>query len=375
MNSITDEINKLRKGNRLVIDYTNSNRYRIVAIEPDGSKTAYYFSTPIYNQKTRKVIDMKFHSSGNVIHSTGSNTNISISDHIKIDNSEGACIIPLSNKVYQNSNREILCGNERIYPTTNGVAIESCCEYNSEYTLSLEISKPFLDIRANDKYFALMSERFRPFVTVSCIGTLDSYKNIISPAKLTFQKITDRKYTVNITPCSPLGKYVLLEINLYEAKLFQDTTVESNNPTVNNAFGSIGFLGTTAEFGEQWLYTRPDFSKMAEINGKKITNAILHLPKLSHTAIELACTKVSSRFCSFGSTWNNKIPETGNSNISQIGNGYIDINLTHMITDRIGNILKEEGFIFKSKKKDCGFLIVPTGDSYLSPQILEINYY
>lgn len=375
MNSITDEIKKLRKGNGIVIDYTNSNRYRIVAIEPDGSKTAYYFSTPIYNQKSRKAIDMKFHTNENTLYTIGSNTNITIANDIRMDNYEGSCVISLSGPVQCISNHELLCGNQRIYPTTNGIAIESSCQDGSGYTLSLEISKPFLDIRANDKYFALMSERFRPFVTVSCIGTLDANKNIISPAKLTFQKITDRKYTVNITPCSPLGRYVLLEINLYEPKLFQDTTVESNNPTINNAFGSIGFLGTTSEFGEQWLYTRPDFSKMTEINGKKIANAVLHLPKLSNTPIELSCTKVSSRFCSFGSTWNNKIAETGNANVSQIDNDYIDINLTHMITDRIGNVLKEEGFILKSKKKDCGFLIIPTGDSYLNPQILEINYY
>ena len=375
MNSITDEIKKLRKGNGIVIDYTNSNRYRIVAIEPDGSKTAYYFSTPIYNQKSRKAIDIKFHTNENTLYAIGSNTNITIANDIRTDNYEGSCIISLSEPVQYISNHELLCGKQRIYPTTNGVAIESFCQDGHGYTLSLEINKPFLDIRANDKYFALMSERFRPFVTVSCIGTLDSNKNIISPAKLTFQKITDRKYTVNISPCSPLGRYVLLEVNLYEPKLFQDTTVESNNPTVNNAFGSIGFLGTTSEFGEQWLYTRPDFSKMTEMNGKKITNAVLHLPNLGNSHIELACTKVSSRFCSFGSTWDNKIAEMGDSNISQIGNGYIDINLTHMITDRIGNILKEEGFILRSKKKDCGFLIVPTGDSYLNPQILEINYY
>ena len=45
MNSILNEISKLRKGTPLVIDYKNSNRYRVVAVEPDGSKTAYAVST------------------------------------------------------------------------------------------------------------------------------------------------------------------------------------------------------------------------------------------------------------------------------------------------------------------------------------------
>ena len=65
MNSILNEITKLRKGEPLVIDYKNSNRYRLVAIEQNGTQTAYYFSTPIYNILTRKAVDMKFHSKDN----------------------------------------------------------------------------------------------------------------------------------------------------------------------------------------------------------------------------------------------------------------------------------------------------------------------
>ena len=44
---------------------------------------------------------------------------------------------------------------------------------------------------------------------------------------------------------------------MYERKLFLDTTVESKNIDVNNAFGSIAFIGNTDIFGEQWLYSRP----------------------------------------------------------------------------------------------------------------------
>lgn len=93
---------------------------------------------------------------------------------------------------------------------------------------------------AEDKFFALMSEKFRPFVVVSCIGTVSEGSNIIAPAKISFLKITDRKYEITVSPCSTLGESVFFEINLHEAKLFQDTTVESNNPKTNNAFGSVG---------------------------------------------------------------------------------------------------------------------------------------
>ena len=374
MNSILGEISTLRKGAPLVINYKNSNRYCIVAIEPNGTKTAYYFSSPIYNNGTRKAVDMKFHSKGGVAYTIGSNANITVGSNIRMENSEGSCVISLSKHISHILETEIICANNRLYPTTNGIAIRSLCSEGKGCTFFIEISKPFLEVRANNKYFALMSERFRPFVAFSCIGTSDANGNIISPAKISYQKITDRKYTVSVVPCSSLGKSVLIEANLYEPKLFQDTTVESKNAKVNNAFGSIGFIGSTKEFGEQWLYSRPDFSKMSELNDKKILRAVLHLPKLNTGAVELTSFKVAARFCSFGSTWNNKIAEASSFNESQITDHYIDLNLMPMLTDKQGKLQRGEGFILKAKRKNSGFSVVATGDNYFLPQILEVNY-
>ncbi len=374
MNSILEEISALRKGAPLVIDYKNRNRYRLVAIEPNGTKTAYYFSSPIYNHRTRKAVDMKFHSKGEVAYTTGSNANITVGSHIRMENSEGSCVISLSEHISHISESEIICANQRLYPTTNGIAIRSLCNEGKAYTFSVEISKPFLEVRANDKSFALMREQFRPFVSFSCIGTSDTNGNILSPAKISYQKMTDRKYAVSVIPCSPIGKSVWIEANLYEPKLFQDTTVESKNAKVNNAFGSIGFIGSTKEFGEQWLYSRPDFSKMSELNDKKILRVVLHLPKLNTGAIELTASKVAARFCSFGSTWSNKISEASAFNESQMTDHYIDLNLMPVLTDKQGRLLRSEGFILKAKKKDSGFSVIATGDNYFFPQILEVNY-
>lgn len=374
MNSVLNELSVLRKNAPLVIDHKNSNRYRVVAAEPDGSKTAYYFTAPVYNTRTRKAVDMRFYSNGERVYATGSNASITVTGNMRMENAEGACTLSLAARKSRVSEHGIVYGNEQICPTTNGVAIKSTCKEATPYTFTIEISKPFLEVRANEKCFALMSERFRPFVTVSCIGTTDVTGNIIAPAKLTWQKITDRKYTVTVTPCSSLGKAVLIEANLYEPKLFQDTTVESKNPKTNNAFGSIGFIGTTKEFGEQWLYTRPDVSRMTELNDKKILHAILHLPKWNNGAVELAAFMVSARFCSFGSTWNSKIAEAALLADSQITDHYIDIDLTSLLSDRHGRLLRGEGLILKAKKKGAGFSVIATGDSYLSPQILEVNY-
>ena len=76
MQSVLGEIAKLRNGSPIIIDYHNSNRYRLVVQENNGSKTAYYFSTPIYNRRTRKMIDIKFQLNGDTVYSTGSNTNM-----------------------------------------------------------------------------------------------------------------------------------------------------------------------------------------------------------------------------------------------------------------------------------------------------------
>jgi hypothetical protein len=374
MNSIIEEISKLRKGAPIVVDYKNSNRYRVVTVEENGSRTAYCFSAPIYNTKTRKAIDLRFYRDGTTVFFTGSDAQIEISDNIKLTNSEGSCNISLNSKYSSISDTEIMFSNERIYPTTNGIAIRSTIDNNNSYTFTIELNKPFLKIRANDKYVAVMSERFRPFIVFSSIGTLDENGTIISPAKVSYQKITERKYTITVTPCSLVGKSVIIEANLYESKLFQDTTVESNKPKINNAFGGIGFIGCTKEFGEQWLYSKLDFAKISDLNDKKILYAVLHIPKLNSTAAELKLSKVAARFCSFGSNWYNKISESSLSNYPLINEHYIDVDLSPIITDRQHRLCRSDGFILKSKNRNSGFSVIATGDNYLSPQILEINY-
>ena len=76
MLSILDEIKKIRKENDFQININNTNKYRIVINENDGSKTAYYFSTPIYNCKTKHLINLKYQKSDDQILYYGSNSTI-----------------------------------------------------------------------------------------------------------------------------------------------------------------------------------------------------------------------------------------------------------------------------------------------------------
>lgn len=375
MQSVLGEISKLRRGSPIIIDYHNSNRYRLVVQESNGTKTAYYFSTPIYSRRTRKMIDVKFQSNGDAIFSTGSNTNITVSKNVLIENAEGSCSIELSQNCNLISSQKVRCGSMVLIPTTNGVAFKCALKTNEKATFTIEVGQPFLNVRANDRCFALMKERFRPFVVFSCIGTVDTSGDVIAPAKIEYQKLTDRHYRIAIFSTSPLAQSVLFEANLYENKLFQDTTVESMNPSTNNAFGSVGFIGNSSAYGEQWLYTRLDYSRIPEIMDKRIQKAVLHMPKLNQSKVEFSAYKVSARFCSFGSNWDNKIPGETPVSDSSSQNGYQSLDFTSLLIDgRTKTITKSEGLILKPKVKGSGFSVIATGDSYLAPQIMEINF-
>lgn len=375
MQSVLGEISKLRRGSPIIIDYHNSNRYRLVVQESNGTKTAYYFSTPIYSRRTRKMIDVKFQSNGDAIFSTGSNTNITVSRNVLIENAEGSCYIELSQNCNLISSQKVRCGSMVLIPTTNGVAFKCALKTNEKATFTIEVGQPFLNVRANDRCFALMKERFRPFVVFSCIGTVDTSGDVIAPAKIEYQKLTDRHYRIAIFSTSPLAQSVLFEANLYENKLFQDTTVESMNPSTNNAFGSVGFIGNSSAYGEQWLYTRLDYSRIPEIMDKRIQKAVLHMPKLNQSKVEFSAYKVSARFCSFGSNWDNKIPGETPVSDSSSQNGYQSLDFTSLLIDgRTKTITKSEGLILKPKVKGSGFSVIATGDSYLAPQIMEINF-
>lgn len=375
MQSVLGEISKLRRGSPIIIDYDNSNRYRLVVKENNGTKTAYYFSTPIYNSRSRKMIDVKFQSNEGVIFSTGSNTNITVSRNVLMENAEGSCSIELPQNCNLISSQEVRCGSMVLIPTTNGVAFKCALKANEKATFTIEVGQPFLNVRANDKCFALMKERFRPFVVFSCVGCVDATGNVIAPAKIDHQKLTDKRYRIAISSMSPLAQSVLFEANLYENKLFQDTTVESMNPSTNNAFVSVGFIGNTSLYGEQWLYSRLDYSRIPEIMDKRIQKAVLHMPKFNQSNVDLSAYKVSARFCSFGSTWDNKI--TGESPVSDSSSksGYQSLDFTSLLVDsRTKTITKSEGLILKPKIKGSGFSAIATGDSYLAPQILEVNF-
>lgn len=128
-------------------------------------------------------------------------------------------------------------------------------------------------------------------------------------------------------------------------------TVESKQSKANNVFGSVGFIGVSEEFGEQWLYSRPDFTRMSELFDKRISRAVLHIPYRNNTAIDLVAYRLSSRFCGFGLLWEIKIAAASFLANGQQRNGYLDIDLTSLVSDCYGRFAHSEGFLLKTEKK------------------------
>ena len=81
MRSILNQIITLRNNKPLELDKTNQNPYCLVFNELDGTKTAYCFGTPIYNSKTKKLLNGKFRTHENTILLEGSNATVSVSDY------------------------------------------------------------------------------------------------------------------------------------------------------------------------------------------------------------------------------------------------------------------------------------------------------
>ena len=372
MVSILDEIKKLRKENEFQVDINNTNKYRIVINENDGSKTAYYFSTPIYNYRTKHLLNLKYQKLGNQILYYGSNSEIIFRDNtITMENENFNCAILLKKSIVFNNEKQLICIKDKILPTTNGFVYKANCDGNNYFSFELIANSSFVKISSNNKYFSLNNEYNIPLITISCVGAAENSGNIIAPSKIEYEKIDDNKFLVTVTACSPMAKWHLFEVNLYEQKLIQDTTVESNNPTENNVFGGIAFLGRSHEFGEQWLYSKIDYSKISDVFNLNVQKILLHLPQHNNFRHSLCVHKPIMRFCSFGSNWDNRIFALRENEIkSTLNNGYQTFDLTQYFTDKYDRFIETTGITIKGQN---GFAVITTGDSYYAPQIYEIK--
>ena len=375
-NPLLKRIAELRNGTVMYLDTTNKNRYSVILHESDGSKTAYCFATPIYDKQYEELLDMQFYKFDNCYRATGSNADIRIGKTITMCNAEGFCSLEFNKRplnIYGASQYVLQERYGAILRTTNGIAAKFNCNIQG-ITFKLIAMCPYVEIRKNSKCFSLMREKYKPFLTFSSIGCSDSNGNIVAPALLEIKQSSDKEFEITISPQSPYATSVIFEFNLYEPKLFQDTTVETGEPETNNAFGGTAFIGNSAVFGEQQLYTRPDLQKTRELFEKQINKVVLHMETLNNGST-LVAHKVERRFCSFGTNWINKAGQLSGFSVSEKTNEHISFNLTDvMVNAQTRRLIQPDGIIIKSSSHNGGFTIIPTGDNAFVPQILEINY-
>ena len=372
--SILDEIQKIRFEETFSLDLTNRNRYRVVVQEPTGSKTAYYFGAPIYNERSRKLLNLKFDMQEDHSFFIGSNGVITLGHTVSFKNKAGNCEILFPGAYHVQSETCIEYDIAKISPTLNGIAVHVNLHAQSSYRFQLETHTTPYGIKHNKKYFSIMREKFVPFVIVSCIGGMDKHGNLVSPATVQYCQTKEGAYELTVNTEHPDATELLFEINLYEQKLFQDTTVESRTPDQNNAFGGTALIGYHDQLGEQWLYARPNFTMLRDLTHCTIREASLYFPKLNQKQPRLFAFPLSTRFCSFGSTWNTK------KNIGRIGipsvilPHYQKIDITPFITHQKKLWALSEGWVIRSVSNHSDFCAISTGDSSFAPPILAVQY-
>lgn len=374
MKSVVEEITKLRRGLLTPFEQEISGRYRLTVQEKDKTQTAYFFSCPIRNLN-RKPVELRFDNSEDRSIFRGSNCEISISDKIMFRNSNGSCQVSFPLGITKRTNTSISYEHMTVFPTFNGLAfkVDSGALENIDFTLSLKSNCD--DLRMNSKYIAFMTQWLEPLITVLCTGTLGKNGEVSGDAELICRKTSSKTISIKMRAKHSEAKYVMFEINMYEPKLLQDTTVESKKPDENNVFGNTAFIGTSNCCGEQWLFSRMDFSKIVDLVPHEINSAKLHLPKLNDSNLMISAYKVKKRFCSFGSNWKNKVGVGDFVSRSYNNGDYISLDITgFLINNESKKLIYTDGLLLKCDDAQNQFVVVPTADSCYSPQIVEINY-
>ena len=375
MYSVFNEIEKLHGNQPINIIETLSNRYTLLCKNLDGTKTAFCFGVPIRNTQNNNIVDLRFHHNKRQSLFLGSNAKITIADRVTLINQHGQCDVFFEGNMFKKSEDTVWFKKDKqgieLHPTLNGLLfIMDCNSANYQPQITVCLDRIFDSIRTNDKCFSVMRDTYIPFITVSCIGEINAQGKIFAPCDICAHKRNDFEYCLTFSTPHITANRIAVEINMHETKLFQDTTVESLHPKANNAFGGIAFLGDSKEFGEQWLYSRLKISNISQFQNKNILKTILHIPQLSPHITSLTTNKLSTRFCSFGSNWENKIAATDFISQSYVSNDYYHLDMTNLF----GDLRKSsENFLIRTSSADQS-AIIPTGDAFYAPQILEIKY-
>ena len=366
--TVLNEIKYLRGMQSFLIDRRNRNRYTVV-VKEDVGYTAYCFSTPIYNDSSKKLIHLGFEKSKTGFVFDGSNARMTIcQNRCVLERKDGAAVITLDRSPAIRGFNVASTSNITVIPVLNGLKFivkGNSLKFYLKHTSKQEY------IRFNPSCFTVMKEEFNPFLSISALYA-ENGNGTFSPVEIKYNHQGNQNYEIQLSHDIPNGQFSF-EVNLYEPKLFQDTTVESIHPDDNNVYGAVGFIGKTKQHGEQWLYSRPDFSKIPQLTSR-VNKVLLHIPILNVSLENIDVYIPQKRFCSFGSTWDRRV-EMSNKVASSYNDGkYVTIDVTAMFAENSNRVLTyNEGLIFKKPKGKNDSIVISTGDCYSAPQILEVQ--
>lgn len=347
--------------------------YRLL-YQKDGIYTAYYFSVPIFCDRTQSTAPLRFAPHGNGAYLDGVRSGITLGEDICMENPSGKCRISMPSGYRYESDGVICYEGVEVYPTLNGVACLVRLGEERKYVMRVSTDASVSFVKHNRKCFCTMLSDIVPHLNISCVGAFDGARKRVSPACIQYRKTGEREYEVAVLTDAPEAEYLFFEINLHTPKLFLDTTVESKNPDMNNAFGTAAFIGQSRDFGEQWLYCRPLSVSFGGLKGAIVKKAVFYIPKLDSGNTPLAAYPLGARFCSFTSNWNNKKSPTYNYVQSEIKKGYHVIDLSEIMVKNEEISKLDEGWVLKTAPESDGFCAISTADSFFAPQILEVVF-
>lgn len=151
--------------------------------------------------------------------STDSETKIKLDSNILLENKDGFCMIHLPQSSPFKTVLKTCDKNIYVFPTEGGVLLKCAVKDDKSISFIIDVGEAHLKVKHEDKSFALMRERFLPYVVFSNASHTQAIDNMILNAKITYKKLADKRYMVTVSADSA-AQHILVKIILYENDFF-----------------------------------------------------------------------------------------------------------------------------------------------------------
>ena len=158
---------ELRHSSELDIDTEQSNRY-CIRLNTAYGKEAYYFSSPIYNAYSLKLIRKIFTEEAAGYSYEGSSCSVSVTEtHISIRKGDrNFSLLFHRRQLWKESDGELRSEDLSVYPTNNGICLKGRTEnLRFGYFSHFKYKK----VRRSHNCLCWMEDKFKPVVVVSAL--------------------------------------------------------------------------------------------------------------------------------------------------------------------------------------------------------------